>query len=125
MTLLTRSGTVGKSTLVPKHWEGWIASDHVFRIVPSSSNIAGYIYAFISLPHTQTLILRNSYGMNVDEITTEQVGAIPFPILNDNIAMKQINDLVLEANEKRHEAYLLEQEALKIVDKDVIHAVKE
>ena len=63
--------------------------------------------------------------MNVDEITTEQVGAIPFPILNDNIAMKQINDLVLEANEKRHEAYLLEQEGLKIVDKDVIHAVKE
>lgn len=34
-TLITRSGTIGKVTMVPKHWEHWVTSEHIIRVVGS------------------------------------------------------------------------------------------
>ena len=45
-------------------------------------------------------------------------------MLKNHTVQKKINDLALEANEKRYQAYLLEQEALQIMDRDVIYAKK-
>ena len=42
--------------------------------------------------------------------------------LKNQDIQKQINDLALQANEKRYQAYLLEQEALKVLDEEVIYA---
>ena len=58
----------------------------------------------------------------VDEIDDNHVRAIPVPILKNHDVQKQINDLALEANQKRYEAYQLEQEALRIMDAEVIYA---
>ena len=49
---------------------------------------------------------------------------IAIPLLKNHEVQKRINDLALEANEKRYQAYLLEQEALQIMDRDVIYAKK-
>ena len=38
------------------------------------------------------------------------------------VPTEKINALALEANKKRYEAYKLEQEALEIMDKEVIYA---
>ena len=48
MTLITRSGTIGKVALVPKHWKHWVASEHIIRVVPTSNDVAGYINIFLS-----------------------------------------------------------------------------
>ena len=45
-------------------------------------------------------------------------------VIPDGKICDYINDLALEANEKRYQAYLLEQEALQIMDRDVIYAKK-
>lgn len=42
LILITRSGTIGKTVLVPKHWENWVASEDVLRIAPASAEMAGY-----------------------------------------------------------------------------------
>ena len=47
---------------------------------------------------------------------------IAFPLLKNKDVQKRINDLALEANQKRYEAYLLEQQALEIMDNEVIFA---
>ncbi|MDD6676763.1 MAG: restriction endonuclease subunit S, partial [Oscillospiraceae bacterium] len=47
-TLITRSGTIGKVALVPKHWEHWIPSDHIIRVVPANKDIAGYLNIFLA-----------------------------------------------------------------------------
>ena len=60
----------------------------------------------------------------MDEIDDTHVASIPFPLLKNAAVQKQINDLALEANEKRYQAYKLEQQALQIVDKEVIFADK-
>ena len=121
-TLITRSGTIGKVALVPKHWSNWIASEHIIRVVPASQDIAGYNYIFLLSDYGRTLIQRYTYGAVVDEIDSSHVSDIPIPLLKNHDIQKKINILALEANEKRYEAYKLEQRALELMDKEVIYA---
>ena len=120
MTLVTRSGTIGKITLVPKHWESWIASEHIIRIIPASVDVAGYLNIFLASEFGQELIKRNTYGAVVDEIDDKQVQAVPVPLLKDEVAQSRINSMALLANEKRYRAYQLEQEALRIFSDNVL-----
>ena len=122
MTLITCSGTIGKVTLVPRHWEQWTANQHIIRVVPASDNIAGYISIFLASDYGYNLITRFTYGSVVDEIDDRHVSQIPFPILKDSDAQTEINRIALEANELRYKAYQLEQEAMKILDSEVIYA---
>jgi type I restriction enzyme S subunit len=122
--LITRSGTVGKVVIAPKHWEHWIASDHIIRVVPANDNIAGYIYIFLSSVYGYHLIKRYTYGSVVDEIDDYHVSQIPFPLLKDKSIQNEINKLALEANKMRYEAYVLEQMALNIINDEVIYAKK-
>lgn len=118
--LITRSGTIGKVAFVPKHWEHWIPSDHIIRVIPTTNDIAGYLYVFMGSDYGYELITRYTYGSVVDEIDDNHVRQIPIPLLKNKEAQKRINDLALKANEKRFEAYKLEQQALKIMDDEVI-----
>lgn len=120
--LITRSGTIGKVILVPKHWEHWIPSDHIIRVVPASEDIAGYMSVFLASDYGYPLITHYTYGSVVDEIDDTHVSMIPFPLLKNADVQRRINELALEANEKRYEAYKMEQEALRIIDKEVIYA---
>ena len=124
MTLITCSGTIGKVALVGKHWENWTANQHIIRILPAREDIAGYLNIFLASDYGKVLITRFTYGSVVDEIDDNHVRQIAIPLLKNHTVQKKINDLALEANEKRYQAYLLEQEALQIMDRDVIYAKK-
>ena len=122
MTLITCSGTIGKVVLVGKHWENWTANQHIIRVVPASKDIAGYLNIFLASDYGKALITRFTYGSVVDEIDDNHVRQIAIPLLKNHEVQKRINDLALAANEKRYQAYLLEQEALGIMDKEIIYA---
>ena len=122
MILVTCSGTIGKVTIVPKHWEGWTANQHIIRVVPSNNEIAGYLYAWLSSDYAYPVITRYIHGAVIDEINDVQVSEIAVPLLRDESTQREINDTVLEANRKRTEAYNLEQKALRVLDEKVIYA---
>ena len=122
MILITCSGTIGKVTIVPKHWKGWTANQHIIRVVPPNNDIAGYLYAWLSSDYAYPLITRYVHGSVIDEINDWQVSEVVVPLLRDEDTQKEINHKVLEANRKRTEAYNLEQEALKVLDEKVIYA---
>lgn len=122
MTLITCSGTIGKVALVGKHWENWTANQHIIRVVPADLNIAGYLNIFLSSDYGNVLIRRFTYGSVVDEIDNNHVSQIAIPLLKNKDVQKQINDFALEANQKRYNAYKLEQQALDIMDNEVIFA---
>lgn len=122
MTLITRSGTIGKVALVPKHWEHWVASEHIIRIIPASEDIAGYLNIFLASEYGYQLITRFTCGSVVDEIDDNHVRQIVVPLLKNKDVQDHINTLALDANKKRYEAYRLEQQALKIMDDEVIYA---
>ncbi len=114
--LITRSGTIGKTSIVPKHWEEWIGSDHIIRIIPANNDIAGYLYCWLSTEYAQQLVKRNTFGAVVDEIDTNQLSHVEIPLLKNADKQKEINDKVLQANELRYQAYLKEQEAVGMME---------
>lgn len=122
MTMVTSSGTIGKVALVPKHWENWTANQHIIRIVPTSIDIAGYLSIFLASDYGYSLITKHTYGSVVDEIDANHVSQIPFPLLKDKSIQDEINSLALLANKKRYDAYVAEQDAMKIVNDEVIYA---
>lgn len=122
MTLITCSGTIGKVALVGRHWENWAANQHIIRVVPANKDIAGYLNIFLASDYGFQLITRYTYGSVVDEIDDNHVRAVPVPLLKNHSVQQEINKLALEANQKRYEAYTLEQEALRIMDAEVIYA---
>lgn len=122
MTLITCSGTIGKVALAGKHWENWAANQHIIRVVPANDDIAGYLNVFLSSEYGYQLIAHFTYGSVVDEIDDNHVRQIPFPLLKNKAVQDRINALALEANKKRYEAYLLEQQAIEIMNNEVIFA---
>jgi type I restriction enzyme S subunit len=121
MIAVTCSGTIGKVNIVPKHWENWAMSQHVLRIIVNDE-IAGYLYIWLQSEYGQCLIERQTYGSVVNEIEEEHLADVPVPLLKDKNTMQKINDLALTANKLRAEAYYKEQEAIKMIDEEVIYA---
>lgn len=122
--LITRSGTIGKVNIAPKHWANWIVNEHIIRVVPVDDSIAGYIYCWLASDYGYELIRRFTYGSVVDEIDDNHVARIQIPLLKNNHVQQKINDLVLEANQKRYAAYQFEQKAIKAVNDQVIYLTK-
>ena len=122
MILVTDRGTIGTVALVPKHWNGYAVSQNVLKVIPANNEIAGYSYIFFNSEWGRRLIQRQTYGSVVDMIDNNSLSYVEFPLLKNKVVQKQINDLALEANEKRYEAYKLEQQALHIMDNEVIYA---
>lgn len=110
--LITCSGTLGKVVLVPQHWEGWAGTHDLIRVYPVSDDMAGYIYCYLQSEAGKLLINRLAYGSVVDHIEPYHISQLPIPILKNIEVQQKINDLVLEANELRYQAYLKEQEAI-------------
>ena len=110
--LVTDRGTIGKIQIVPKHWNGWAVSQNVIKVVPANIDISGYLYAYLTTDFANVLIKRETYGSVVDMIDDENVASIVVPLLKDQATQQKINNLVLEANELRYQAYLKEQEAI-------------
>lgn len=121
MILITRSGTIGKVALAPRHWEEWVANEHIIRVEPASADIAGYLYVFLATDYGRELIKRFTYGSVVDEINDRHVSEVPVPLLKDATTQAEINSLALEANVKRTKAYYAEQEAIRITNEEVIY----
>lgn len=120
MILVTRSGTIGKVNIVPHHWEGWAGSEHILRAIPSSLNIAGYLYAWLSSEWALPLIRRHTYGAVVFEIDQYQLGEVPVPMPKNTSLIGEINTLVLDANKLRYLAFKKEEEALKCFNETVL-----
>lgn len=120
--LVSDRGTVGTVALVPKHWDGCAVSQNVLKIIPASDEIAGYIYIYLNSDYGKMLVGRQTYGAVVDMIDNHSLASVEIPVLKSEEVQRKINMLALEANRKRYEAYLYEQQALEIMDKEVIYA---
>jgi len=91
----------------------------IIRFIPQEE-VVGYAYIWLNSEYAKILLQAKAYGSVVEHIEKEHFAEIPIPLLKDNAAQCWINDLTLEANAKRYEAYKLEQEALRIMNNEII-----
>lgn len=121
MILITCSGTIGEVVLVPKHWHGWAMTHDIIRCI-LDPRIAGYVYIWLSSEYARFILKSKSYGAVVQHIEIEHLHQIPVPFLSDKSLQDHINHMALAANKKRYKAYLMIQEAIEILEQDVIYA---
>lgn len=121
MILITCSGTIGNIALVPKHWDGWAMTHDIIRLIPHK-DMVGYVFVWLQTDYTKSILKSKSYGAVVQHIEKLHIDTIPVPLLKNAEVQTQINTLALQANEKRYEAYQLEQKALKLMEEKVIFA---
>jgi type I restriction enzyme S subunit len=121
MILITCSGTVGKVAFVPKHWDNWAMTHDIIRLLPSE-NVMGYAFTWLQTSYARILIEATAYGSVVPHIELSHIEQISFPLLKNTETQAEINRLALRANELRYEAYKLEQEAMDVLENEVIHA---
>ena len=114
--LITCSGTLGRVILVPKHWNNWVGTHDLIRLIPKDDSIAGFLFCYLNSEIGKTLIQRYAYGAVVDHIEPIHIKDLPTPLLKDKNVQQEINDLVLYANDLRYQAYLKEQEALDLMN---------
>lgn len=114
-TLITCSGTIGRTCFVWENYEDYAASQHILRVIPDESQIdAGYLYAFLSSRYGYEQILRHRHGSVIDEVTDKQIKRVLVPC-PPRKHQEAIGDMVREAYEKRAEAIRLEDEAQAIL----------
>ncbi len=114
-------GSLGDVILPCKHFLNWAISDNMMQIL-SNKEMCGYVYIFLNTEYGKHLIKRFTYGGVVDAIEPFHIQQVELPLLKNREGQKQINDLALLANQKRYDAYCLEQEALRIMNEEVIYA---
>jgi type I restriction enzyme S subunit len=121
-TLITCSGTIGRTCFVWENYENYAASQHILRVIPDESQIdPGYLYAFLSSRYGYEQILRYRHGSVIDEVTDKQIEhvLVPSPPRKDQEA---IGDMVRGAYDKRAEALRLEDEAQTILKNELTKA---
>ena len=91
----------------------------IIRIVPNDG-LSGFVYVWLQSQWAKSLIAAKAYGAVVQHIDREHMSSIPVPLLKDNAVQDEINALALVANEKRFEAYNLEQQALSVMEHEVL-----
>lgn len=80
--LITRSGTTGIVSIVPKAWDGFAISEHVIRIIPDESKEnPNFIYAFLQSDNAKKQLEKQVFGSVIDEISPDAVGKLIVPQL--------------------------------------------
>ncbi len=122
--ILTPSrGTIGKVVFAPEHFSTKAISDNIINIRPANESIAGYLFSILNSEYGSILIKRQIYGGVVDAMEPAMLSSIDIPLLKNEKKQKEINDLVLQANELRYQAHLKEQEAIKKME-EIINDTK-
>ena len=101
MTLIVRSGTIGRMTYARTEMNGMWSSEHLLKVVPNPNLVSpGYLYAFLSSRFGVPLIIGETYGAIVRHIEPGHISNLPVPLAPDAI-QNDAHRLVTEAAEMR------------------------
>lgn len=114
--IVTSRGSLGKCILTPDYFENWAISDNLIQIIPTSENIAGYLFVFLSTEFGKLLMTRYNYGGVIDVLESSHLANVPIPILKNEAVQFEINNKAIKAIQLRNSSYELEQEAFSILD---------
>jgi type I restriction enzyme S subunit len=118
-SLVTCSGTIGRTCFVWDNYEEYAASQHILRVKPNEEKIdPAYLNTFLASRYGYEQILRFRHGSVIDEITDKQIGQVLVPCPSRK-EQEVIGDMVRKAYELRAEAIRLEDEAQEILKEEL------
>lgn len=103
-TLITRSGTIGRTVYSRPEMDGMACSEHVMRVVPDAEKVPpGYLFAFINSKFGIPIVVSGTYGSIIQSIEPQHIATLPVPRFG-NTAEQRVDRLVREAAELRSSA---------------------
>lgn len=116
-TLISCSGTIGRTVFVRGELDGMTASQDIMRIVPFEQTLwPGYLFAFLSCAPAQAMIKQKTYGNVILHIEPQHIADLPVPLLCD-AEQQRVHNLIVNAGQARTEASKLLSEAAAYFDK--------
>ncbi|MCJ7790387.1 MAG: restriction endonuclease subunit S [Candidatus Atribacteria bacterium] len=119
--LITRSGTIGRTSLVTQQWDNLAATEHIIRIIPKDID-SGYLITFLNSNYGQNQITRFIHGSVVDEISETQIKQIVVPVPEKDIQI-QIGEKAQKAFKLRDKANKIEEKAIEFLEKKIKESV--
>lgn len=106
MTLISCSGTIGKTVYARSEMAGIWASQDILKVQPDETKIhAGYLFAYLSSHFGVPLLVAGTYGGIIQHLEPEHIRSLPVPRLGQKIE-KRIHDLIESAARSRDMASL-------------------
>lgn len=115
-TLVTRSGTVGKTAYASEVHAGKLASDHVIRVVPNGKMKGGCLYSYLSSYFGYSLLTQGMFGGVIQSIEPKYIEELPIPCFPDCLQC-QVDKLMQDSAKLRKEADDELKQAQKILYK--------
>ena len=107
MTLISASGTIGRTVYCRPEMAGMWSSEDVMKIVPNPKKILpGYLFSFLKSRFGRPLVLSGTYGAIIQHIEPEPLHNLPVPRLDQSIE-KSIHAHIDRAARLRTEAAAL------------------
>jgi type I restriction enzyme, S subunit len=115
-TLISCSGTVGRTVYVRDEMDGMALSHDVIRCVPTDGSVLpGYLFAFLSSQPAQAMMRQRAYGSVVQHIEPHHIRDLPIAVV-DQSDQRQIQDLIAGSARARTDAVNLLDEASRWFD---------
>lgn len=99
--LITRSGTLGRVTVVGRTLAGKILSDDLIRLQIDDVHYRALVFAFLKSPGGKDQLLRNEYGTVQQHIEPIHVADILLPLPEDSTKLDAMFSTVTDALEAR------------------------
>ena len=109
-TLISCSGTIGKTIYATSVHECMSASQHVMRIVANERIPSGMLYAFLASKIGFALLTQGAYGSVIDELSPAYIKSLQMPIFPTKF-QKRVHEKIIESAHLREEADAEEKEA--------------
>lgn len=117
MTLITRSGTTGRTVYARPDFDGLASSEHIIKVVPDESRVPpGYLFAYLSSCYGNALVTSGTYGAIIQHIEPQHIADLPVPRLGD-LVEGEAHRLVQTAADLRTQASALFAEAIRRYEK--------
>jgi len=112
MSLISCSGTIGRTVYARRDMEGIWSSQHILKVVADPEKIpSGYLYAYLSSKFGVPLIVSGTYGSIIQSLGSAQIADLPVPRFGDALE-HEIHQLVKQAAELRTKASAMKQAAI-------------
>ena len=98
--LITRSGTIGNTTMPNDNLINELVTEHAIRIEINDPKNMAYVYAYLNTSIGKQLVSQPIFGSVIDQIEPFHLEEIKVPILKKNL-FEKICRLIIQAKDKR------------------------
>lgn len=117
-TLITCSGTIGRTAYARPDMKGLAGSQHFMRVAPDPAKIKpGFLYAYLSSRYGVPIIVSGTYGAIIQHIEPHHISDLPVPRFAS--IEEEAHELVQRAADLRTEANKTISDLVSALEKEI------